>query len=218
MRWIFLPTILMKIEHLEQTRSLSGKLRLRLDNGETMLILPTVIARHGLYVGMELTGEQYALVCADAASASCRDRALRILSQSTVSEEELRNRLIQKGETAENAGDTLHWLKELRLLDDLQAAKQVVRSGIARGYGEARIKQMLYEKRIPKKLWQEVLEDLPEQDDAIDEFLQKRFRGRKPDRAECKRACDALLRRGHKWSDIRKALERYVPEEELPEE
>lgn len=208
----------MKIEHLKQTRSPSGKLRLCMDSGEVLLILPAVIAQHGLYVGMELTQAQYAAICNDAAAASCRDRALRILSQSTVSEGELRSRLIQKGETVENADDTLCWLKELRLLDDLLAAKQVVRSGMAKGYGEARIKQMLYEKRIPKKLWQEVLEDLPEQDDAIDAFLQKRFRGRAPDRSECKRACDALLRRGHKWSDIRKAMERYVPEETLPEE
>ena len=49
-------------------------------------------------------------------------------------------------------------------------------------------------------------------------FLQKRFRGRTPDRAECKRAIDALLRRGHSWSDIRRALERYAPEEEFEEE
>ena len=208
----------MKIERLEQTRSPSGKLRLRLDSGESLLILPAVIASHGIYEGMELTQAQYITICNDAGSASCRDRALRILSQSTVSEGELRNRLIQKGETAENTEDTLCWLKELRLLDDLQAAKHVVQSCLTKGYGEARIRQMLYEKRIPRGLWQEVLEDLPEQDDAIDRFLQKRFRGRNPDRAECKRACDALLRRGHKWGDIRKAMERYVPEEELPEE
>ena len=62
------------------------------------------------------------------------------------------------------------------------------------------------------------LEALPPQHDAIDEFLQKRFRGAKPDPKELKRATDALLRRGHSWSDIRSALERYVPEDELPGE
>ena len=55
-----------------------------------------------------------------------------------------------------------------------------------------------------------------EQDDAIDAFLQKRFRGRQPDRTEIRRAADALLRRGHAWGDIRRALERYDPD--LPEE
>ena len=61
----------------------------------------------------------------------------------------------------------------------------------------------------------EALSDLPAQDDAIDAFLQKRFHGKKPDRGECKRAADARLRRGHSWNDIRRALERYAPEEDF---
>ena len=75
---------------------------------------------------------------------------------------------------------------------------------------------MLYAKHIPRELWDEALAALPEQDDAIDAFLQKRFRGRQPDRTEIRRAADALLRRGHAWGDIRRALERYDPD--LPEE
>ena len=74
----------------------------------------------------------------------------------------------------------------------------------------------LYAKLIPRELWDEALAELPEQDDAIDAFLQKRFRGRQPDRTEIRRAADALLRRGHAWGDIRRALERYDPD--LPEE
>lgn len=208
----------MRIESIEQTRSPSGKQRLRLDDGRSLLLLPAVIDQYGLYSGLELTEELYAKLCRDGAVASCKDRALRIISQSTVSRQELEHRLIQKGERAEDAEAAVAWLEEMRLLDDKQAAKQIVRTGLSKGYGEAKIRQMLYEKRIPKALWQEVLEDLPGQEDAIDAFLQKRFRGRNPDAAECRRACDALLRRGHRWSDIRRAMERYAPEEELPEE
>ena len=69
---------------------------------------------------------------------------------------------------------------------------------------------------IRDRLWDEALAELPEQDDAIDAFLQKRFHGRQPDRTEIRRAADALLRRGHAWGDIRRALERYDPD--LPEE
>ena len=89
------------------------------------------------------------------------------------------------------------------LLDDEAAARQIVRSGTAKGYGAARIRQMLYAKHIPRELWDEALAELPEQDDAIDAFLQKRFRGRQPDRTEIRRAADALPRRGHAWGDIR---------------
>lgn len=205
----------MKVEAIESTRSPQGKLRVRFDSGESLLALPAVIAEQGLYVGMELPDAALESLNDHCRAASARERAVRIVSQTSVSKRELQHRLIQKGEREQDAAQAVQWLDELHLLDDSQTAAQIVCSGAARGYGAARIKQMLYEKRIPKELWEEALAQLPAQDEAIDAFLQKRFRGRQPDRAECKRATDALLRRGHTWSDIRKALERYAPDEEF---
>lgn len=203
----------MKIEAIEPTRSPQGKLRLRFDDGQTMLVLPSVIAELGLYVGIEIPQAAMASLKDSSAEASAKERAVRIVSAAPVTKRELYHRLVLKGESEENAHMAVAWLEELKLLDDRQVAESVVRSGIAKGYGEARIKQMLYEKRVPKEYWQEALSRMPAQDDAIDAFLQRRFRGRQPDRAECKRAADALLRRGHRWSEIKLALERYAPDE-----
>ena len=208
----------MKVESIEQTRSPSGKLRVRFDNGSSLLIFPSVIAEHGIYSGMELPEAALNSLKESNAAASAKERAVRIVSAASISKKELEKRLIQKGEKEEDAKQAVMWLENLKLLDDKQVAQQIVRNGLSRGYGASRIRQMLYEKRIPKELWEEALSDLPPQDDAIDAFLQRRFRGRKPDRAECKRATDALLRRGHSWNDIRRALERYAPEEEFYED
>ena len=208
----------MKVESIEQTRSPSGKLRVRFDNGSSLLIFPSVIAEHGIYSGMELPEAALNSLKESNAAASAKDRAVRIVSATSISKKELEKRLIQKGEKEEDAKQAVMWLEDLKLLDDKQVAQQIVRNGLSRGYGASRIRQMLYEKRIPKELWEEALSDLPPQDDAIDTFLQRRFRGRKPDRAECKRATDALLRRGHSWNDIRRALERYAPDEEFYED
>ena len=208
----------MKVESIEQTRSPSGKLRVRFDNGSSLLIFPSVIAEHGIYSGMELPEAALNSLKESNAAASAKERAVRIVSAASISKKELEKRLIQKGEKEEDAKQAVMWLEDLKLLDDKQVAQQIVRNGFSRGYGASRIRQMLYEKRIPKELWEEALSDLPPQDDAIDAFLQRRFRGRKPDRAECKRATDALLRRGHSWNDIRRALERYAPEEEFYED
>ena len=46
-------------------------------------------------------------------------------------------------------------------------------------------------------------------DEEIRSFLQKRFCTKCPDQKECKRATDALLRRGHKWRDIRRIMEEF---------
>lgn len=208
----------MKLESIEQTRSPQGKLRLRFDNDTTMLVFPSVIAELNLYPGIEIPESAMDSLHETCGEASARNRAVRIISAAPVSRRELQSRLIQKGETEEHAQQAVQWLDELHLLDDEQLAEQIVLSGAARGYGAARIRQMLYEKRIPRELWERALEKLPPQENAIDTFLQRRFRGTKPDKKELKRATDALLRRGHSWGDIRSALERYVPDEDFPEE
>ena len=205
----------MRVEAIEPTRSPQGKLRVRFDGGESLLMLPAAIAELGLYAGMELPDAAMDSIREACGAASAKERAVRIVSAASVTKKELRHRLVQKGETEEHADEAVKWLSELHLLDDRQTAAQIVRNGAARGYGAARIRQMLYEKRVPRELWDEALELLPPQDDAIDLFLQRRFRGKTPDRAEIKRATDALLRRGHSWEDIRRALSRYASEEEF---
>lgn len=199
----------MKIESIERAQSPTGKLRLRFSNNKSTLVYPAVIADLGLYEGRELSQEEADRLCCRAAEASAQERAVRIVAASSVTEKELLHRLVQKGENPEHAQQAVDRLKELKLLDDAQTARQIVRSGLAKGYGEGRLRQLLYEKRVPKSLWQQALEDLPEPDDKIQEFLQKRFRKGEPDPIERKRATDALLRRGYRWGDIRRAMEHY---------
>ena len=64
---------------------------------------------------------------------------------------------------------------------------------------------MLYEKQIPRELWDEVLSDYPDQTEKMVDFLRARL-GEEPDRREVQRAVDALRRKGHNWNDIRRAL------------
>lgn len=205
----------MRIESIEQTRSPQGKLRLRFEGGESMLVLPAVITELGLYAGLDVPEAGMDSLREQNAAASAKNRAVRILSAAAVSKNELEHRLVQKGESPEHAAQAAEWLDSLRLLDDRALAAQLVRSAAAKGYGEARVRQLLYAKRIPHEFWEEALAQMPDQSGAIDEFLSKRFRGKAPDRAECRRATDALLRRGHRWQDIKGALERYgvMPEE-----
>lgn len=199
----------MRIDAIEATRSPLGKLRLRLGDGSSLMVYPGVIAELGLYVGMELPDGAMDSIRATAAEASARERAVRIISATAVTERELRHRLRQKGEQQEHADRAVDWLKDMNLLDDRKAAEMIVSQGVARGYGEARLRQMLYEKGVPRELWQEALEELPSPDEEIRSFLQKRFRTKCPDQKECKRATDALLRRGHKWRDIRRIMEEF---------
>lgn len=202
----------MKVESIEETRSPQGKLRLRFDNGTSMLVFPAVITELCLYPGVEIPEAAMESLRDTCGEASARERAVRIISAAPVSRRELQSRLVRKGETEEHAQQAVQWLDELHLLDDAEVAAQIVRSGAAKGYGAARIRQMLYEKKIPRELWDDALSQLPDSADAIDRFLQKKLSGRTPDRALLKKLSDALLRRGFSWSDIRPALNRLGEE------
>ena len=160
----------------------------------------------GLYAGLELSDEQMFALKRAAGQMSAKMRAVRIVSASSVSKKDLEQRLIHKGEDPQQAREAVQWMSELNLLDDKATAEQVVRRCISKGYGLSRAKQALYEKRIPKEYWEEVLEDYPDQTDAIVEFLRSRL-GEQWEDKDLRRATDALIRRGHSYSEIRHALE-----------
>ena len=160
----------------------------------------------GLYVGAELSDEQMAALKIAAGQMSAKMRAVRIVSASSVSKKDLEQRLINKGEDPSQAKEAVQWMSEFNLLDDKATAEQIVRRCIAKGYGLSRAKQALYEKRIPKQYWEEVLEDYPDQTEAIVAFLRSRLGERWEDK-DLRRATDALVRRGHSYSEIRRGLQ-----------
>jgi regulatory protein len=171
----------------------------------------------GIYTGKELTDAEFSKLRTAAEEMSAKMRAVRIISASGVSKGDLERRLIQKGESKENAKQAVEWLSERNLLDDRATAQQVVQSCIAKGFGPARAKQALYEKRIPKEYWDEALADYPDQTDEILAFFQTKL-GNNWEQKDLKRTVDALLRRGHSYGDIRKALNLLSENVDLEEE
>lgn len=204
-----LPTILMmKLEKIEATAS-RDYVRLQFEDGTTMRVPVSVVADLGLYTPLDLSDADLEQLNEAAGKASAKLRAVRIVAASGVSEKELRRRLIQKGEKAEYADEAVEWLTDLNLVNDELAARQIVQRGLAKGYGKARIQQMLYEKGIGRELRAEVLSDLPDMDDAIDRYLSAHLGKEEPDQRQLKKITDALLRRGHSWEDIRSGLQRW---------
>ncbi len=198
----------MKLEKLEPLDS-PNYLRLIFEDGKRLKAPAFKVVELGLTPGAEVTPEVFLALENAQSLASCKERAVRILTASGLSKKELQKRLVQKGESEEDAEAAVAWLEELHLIDDLETAKQLVRSACLRGYGAARAKSILYEKGIPKELWDEALEELSEMDDAIDTFLRRKLDGRTLDAKQIKKTVDALLRRGHSYHDIQAGLRRY---------
>ena len=207
----------MKIESLAPSAQPDGPLVCTLETGERLKVPTFLAADLNLYAGRELSEDELSALRAAIARARTRQRAVRILSSTAISRAALEKRLTDKGAVPEDAQDTVQWLDELHLLDDAAVAEQVVQSAVRKGYGRRRIEQILYEKRIPREYWQDALAAIPDMDGALDSFLHRALDGKAVDDKLLKRTTDALLRRGHSWSDIRAALTRYRADLELSE-
>ena len=182
---------------------------MKLSDGTSMRLYRQTVEDFRLYPGMEL--ENLDALRESAGSYSAKMRAVRIVSASAVSKRDLENRLVRKGENPGQAKEAVEWMAELNLVDDRQTARQIVERCIYKGYGLQRAKQALYEKQIPKSLWEEALESYPDQTDAITRFLEQRIKD-PSDPKQVKRAIDAALRRGHSYGQIKGALEQIGSE------
>ena len=112
----------------------------------------------------------------------------------------------------------VEWMDELDLIDDRRTAELVVSRCAAKGYGLARAKQALYDKRIPKQYWEEALADDPDQSEYRLEYLRAHL-PEDGDSRGVKRCIDALLRRGHNYRQVRRCLEQLsVDTDEFPED
>ncbi len=204
-----LTTSTMKIERIAEPKGYSKKYTIFFAGGTRMQVEQSVIGDMSLHSGLDLSQEDMERLTELAGQASAKARAVGMLSRSSLSKKQLEKRLKERGESKEHTTQTVEWLEGLNLLDDSQVARQVVQSGLAKGYGKARLKQMLYEKGVEKSFWEEALADLPCQDDAISVFVEKRLARTDCTEKDVKRTVDALLRRGHNWSDIKRAIARY---------
>ena len=194
----------------ELRRLSSERYELHFSDGNTVKTAFTVVADYGLYTGRELTEEELSDVLTASALAGCKERAMRIISARPMSERELYDRLLEKGESEQNAAASVAYLIGLHFLDDTEYAAMIVRHYAAKGYGARRVRDELFRRKVPRELWDEALGQMPGQEEEIDRLLRSRLRGEEaPDRAQMKKATDALLRRGFSWEEVRAAVKRY---------
>lgn len=208
----------MRIDSLSANPDRTGKYRVQLSDGSVLKLYSQTIADFGLYAGMEMTEEELDALKAAAGQMSAKMRAVRIVAASGVSKRDLEQRLIHKGESVKDAREAVEWMTELDLIDDRKTAEHIISNCIHKGYGISRAKQALYEKRIPKEIWPDVLAEYPDQTDKILMFLRSKL-PENPTERDVRRAVEALLRRGHNYGQIKRALEQLsLDPDDLPEE
>ena len=206
-----------RIESIAPKPDRVGRYLVTFSDGATLKAYRQTVEDMALYPGRELGEDEMEALRLHAGEVSAKMRAVRIVSAASVSKKDLQRRLVEKGESPQQAKEAVQWLSDMKLLDDGEVARQVVQSCIHKGYGLARAKQALYEKRIPKEYWEAALEGYPDQAEKILAYLKAKITSREDPR-EVKRAVDSLLRRGHSYSTIRSCLNALELDNDFREE
>lgn len=201
---------MLSITELKQTSA--ERFTLLFSDGTELKTSLGVVTDKFLHSGMEITEDEYRQIRDASTLSLAKSRALKIINARPMSRKEMRDRLVEKGESPDNAELCADWLCEMGLINDESYAGSVVRHYAAKGYGITRIRQELNRHGIPRELWEEALEEMPEQDDKIERFIRSRLTDA-DDKAQINKISNALYRRGYTWDEIKHAINNVKSED-----
>lgn len=199
----------MLIKALKQTSP--GRITVCLEDGTEIRSSLNVVTDLRLFSGKELDEEGIRALRSASGRSIARDRALEMISRRLMSKKELRDKLIQKGESAENADYCVSWLSENGFLSDESYAAAVARHYASKGYGAGRVRTELSRRGVQRELWDEALGAMPETDGKLDRLISAKLKD-PSDREQVRKLGNSLYRRGYSWEEIRSALARYSAE------
>ena len=201
----------MRVERIEASKHKKGRILLFLEDGACLKITEQELLDFGLRSGDELDEETLKRL-KEAAGVSNTRAAADLIGKRAMSRRDLERKLQEKGASETEARYAAEWLEAIGALNDAEYAAALVRHYSRLGYGPARVREKLYEKGVPRELWEDALEELPADGGQVDAFLRSKLRGRPPDEKEKRRLTNALLRRGFPWGEVKAAWRRLGEE------
>ena len=211
-----LTTLTMRIDRIETSKHKRGRVLLFLEDGACLKITEQELLDFGLRSGDELDEETLRRLKDAAGVSNIKVTAADLIGRRAMSRRDLERKLQEKGASEAEARYAAEWLEAIGAIDDADYAVLIVRHYGQLGYGPAYVRQKLYEKGVPRELWDVAMDALPDPAELIGRFLENKLRGELPDEKGKKKLTDTLLRRGFSWGDIRKGWNAYGTE--IPED
>lgn len=200
----------MRISAIRQTAP--DRLRVCFEDGTEIKTTLAAVTELRLCSGRELEDEELEELKLSSLRSLAREKALEYLSQRQMSRRELKTKLLQKGMGEDTADYCVQWLSERQLIDEESYAAAIVRHYSAKGYGAGRVRQELQRRGIDRELWDQALEQLPQDTGKLDSFIAARLSDPE-DRVQVRKIGAALFRRGYSWEEIRSAMRRFQAED-----
>lgn len=201
----------MIISSIRQTSP--GRLTVCFDDGAEIKSTLGVVTDMRLHSGRVLDEARVEELRLNSGRALARERALEYISRRPMSGKELRDKLLQKGESEDCAQYCVQWLTENGFLNDESYSAAIARHYASKGYGEGRIRAELSRRGIDRELWDDAVEAMPDNSGKIQKFISARLKD-PTDRDQIRKVSQALYRRGFSWEEIRAALNSYNADSE----
>ena len=202
----------MRIERIEASKHKRGRVLVFLEDGTCLKITEQELLDFGFRAGDLLDEEILRRLKQAVGVSDTKATAAELIGRRAMSRAVLERKLQDKGASVAEARYAAEWMEAIGAINDAEYAAMLARHYASRNYGPARVRDKLYEKGVPRELWEDALQELPESGEQIDRFLEQKLRGRLPDEKEKKRLSDALLRRGYSWGDVKAGLNRLGAE------
>ena len=202
----------MRIERIEASKHKRGRVLVFLEDGACLKITEQELLDFGLRKDDDLNEEILNRLKDAAGVSNVKATAADLIGKRAMSRSTLEKKLKEKGASETEARYASEWLEAIGAINDADYAVLLAQHCAQQGYGPQRVREKLYEKGVPRELWDDALESLPDPAETSDRFLESKLRGRTLDEKEKKRLSDALLRRGFSWSDVKAGLNRLGAE------
>ena len=202
----------MRIDRIEASRHKKGRVLVFLEDGACLKITEQELLDFGLRSGDELSSVQLKKLKEAAGLSDTKAAAADLIGKRAMSRASLEKKLREKGASEAEARYAGEWLEAIGALNDAEYAAILARHYGQMGYGPRYVQEKLREKGVPRELWEDALDTLPEAAEQIDRFLSSKLQGRDPDPRDKKRLTDALVRRGYGWGDVKAGWSRYGAE------
>ena len=202
----------MRIERIVASEHKRGRVLVFLADGACLKVTEQELLDFGLRPGDELDEATLKRLKDAAGVSDVKARAADLVGRRAMSRHDLERKLRDKGASEAEARYAAEWMEAIGAINDADYAAVLARHCAQMGYGPDRVREKLREKGVPRELWDDALDTLPDPAEQIDRFLSSKLRGGEADEAAKRRLTGALVRRGFSWGDIRAAWKRLGAE------
>ena len=168
--------------------------------------------------GDKITAEQLDKIKATAVLQDAKNLALRYLSYSARTKNEMVRKLKTYDLDEEIINEVLSFLEAHKFIDDFSYAQKFAQSKTRSGYGKQRLKSDLFQKGIPRDIIDEVLQNISDTEDSVEkikEILEKKIKSddiKEFNKAEKQKIYNFLGRRGFSFDEAKKGIRLYWEE------